>query len=54
MTAPTPPRPAWRVGRSSMSVNAMEAADIFISPAGPIEMQATLSPKADFILSTTA
>ena len=37
-----------------MSVNAMEAADSFISPAGPIEMQATFSPKADFILSTTA
>ncbi len=44
MTAPTPPRPACRVGRSSMSVKAMEAAGSFISPAGPMEMQATLSP----------
>jgi len=44
MTAPTPPRPAWRVGRCSISVTAMEAAAIFISPAGPIEMQVIFAP----------
>ena len=52
MTAPTPPRPACRVGRCSISVKAMDAADIFISPAGPMLMQATLSPYSVFIFST--
>ncbi len=40
MTAPSPPRPAWRAGRRSCSesVQATEAPDRPISPAGPTEM----------------
>jgi len=52
MTAPGPPRPACRVGLNSMSVTATVALAIFISPTGPMEMHAILSPYSAFILST--
>ena len=44
MTAPTPPRPMWRVGCSSRSQAAIEAPPSIISPAWPMTMKVTLSP----------
>ena len=54
ITAPVPPRPACLVGLSSISVHAIVAALIFISPAGPMEIVDILSLYSFFILSTTS
>jgi hypothetical protein len=38
ITAPSPPRAAWRAGRPFSSVHATEAPESCISPAGPMLM----------------
>ena len=54
MTAPTPPRPMCRVGRSSRSQAAIEAPASFISPAWPMTMKVTLDPYSATSFSTVA
>ena len=54
MTAPSPPRPAWRVGRISSSVTAMLAPVSFISPAGPMVMHEISSRKRAWRVATVS
>ena len=54
MTAPSPPRAAWRVGRPSRSETATEAPESPISPAGPQETTQALEPKRPRSLSARA
>ncbi len=54
ITAPTPPRPMWRVGWSSRSQAAIEAAGSIISPAWPMSMKVTFSPCSARSFSTVS
>jgi acetylornithine deacetylase/succinyl-diaminopimelate desuccinylase-like protein len=54
MTAPRPPRPAWRVGTPSMSVKPTQAEAILFSPAVPMQPMATFSPCFFWSFSTVS